>query len=468
MKTDFFTYYPNITIPANLPQYISGFCNDTRNLIPGECFLALTGSRDGHQFLKNAEILGASCAVVSKKNEALKIPQIVVDNVLDFAKWAVKIHREHCKIISVTGSYGKTSTKNILQLIFGNQAQATPKNYNNLLGVILTVSHLKERGMGIVEAGIDHPREMEPIAEILHPNLSITTGISSVHLANFSNFSELVAEKAKMAESALNSNGKIILPENVLQWKEFQKMQSVAWKISETKKTDDRSVIFQKKETANGIRVSIQHSIFSGEEFFLPMMSQGQVENFVLAATAARLYGIPETDIQERILQWKPEKMRGEEKYWNEIPLYLDCYNANPVAMRDAIAFFHQKYPQRPKKIYVLGGMRELGPISETEHQALGEWFLREISRHDITTANLFLIGEEMVPFYEEINKNRFILAKTVNIQADFFQNTTDICSAILCTINPKNRDQYAIFCKGSRSFALENIWDLPSNLLTK
>ncbi|MDR2200933.1 MAG: hypothetical protein LBN94_02380 [Puniceicoccales bacterium] len=440
MKTTIFHRIPNASFYGNFPEEINGFWNDTRTLQPGDCFLALSAQRDGHDFLRDAEKKYASCVIVNRIDTGLSLPQLRVDNVLETAKKLAKFNRKHHTIIAISGSYGKTSTKDMLQLILGNIACATPENLNNELGVILTLSRIKSEKFAIIECGIDHPSEMDSLVDLLHPDISMTTGITPVHVANFKNLDQLVEEKCKILRDTLSRNAVASIGETCLRYPQFRCLAHRCTLVGQSQDVQGFQN-FTQFQTIGKNQIRLQGSYFRGIIFTLPEMSLGQKENFAHTTTVAKILGLNEDVIQQRILQWQPSKARGEIRYFRGHRVYFDAYNANPMAMEDALRHFDAQHSSDHTggDTYVLGGMVELGEFSEQYHRRLAQYF------HGKCGDLIIAIGVEMEIFYEILRKQNgieVVYFEEVGAAKDYFQK--------------KCRGR--IFVKGSHGYHLEQI----------
>lgn len=425
------------TVFGTLPKKMRGFWNDTRTLTPGDVFLAIRGARDGHDFLQNALQAGASCAIVEKIHPEVALPQIQVNDVLAFAQVVGKKHRQRYQIISVTGSYGKTSTKDFLRRFFEPMAYATPENLNNILGITISLSQMDQERFGILEAGIDRPGEMAPIIDLLTPDCAVFTGIAPVHLSQFYDYDQLVNEKAQILSYMLERQRPCFVAAKC--WPLLEKVlpyrKSSCVFVGENVH-DAR--FFTKLTMISENEIILSGTYFKTKKFHLPAMTRGQIENFSLAATVAKHYGISDKILQERVKSWQPPTLRGETFIFRNHPVYLDAYNANPAAMYDALAFFDKKYPG--DNIYVLGGMRELGPMEIPEHQKLADYFKNH------TAGTILAIGPEMKTFCEAISTRIPIhYFRTTECAHHFFSKILD-------------NDVRPIFLKGSHRYTL---WEL-------
>ena len=183
---------------------LAGFTIDTRQLRSGQIFVALkTGKRDGHDFLAAAEAAGASAAIVRVPSDGLKLPQLVVADPLIAFQTIAREHRRRFTgpVIGISGSAGKTSTKNLLALLLGGAEAgvlATEGNLNNHLGVPLTLTRLDPGAhrFAVVEAGISAPREMAPLAAMIEPDIAIITLVAPAHTEELGGLGGVAAEKA--------------------------------------------------------------------------------------------------------------------------------------------------------------------------------------------------------------------------------------------------------------------------------
>ncbi|MDR2735538.1 MAG: hypothetical protein LBB20_01700 [Puniceicoccales bacterium] len=428
-------------VGSNVPMFVSAMANDSRTIKPGECFLAINAVRDGHDFLADAERNGAGCAIVSRVVEGVSIPQLLVDEVLAAFRRIVKAHRNDFRgpIVGLTGSYGKTSTKDLMRLLFGPRAMATVANLNNTLGVPLMLSKLNEdNDIGLIECGVDRPGEMDEILDVLNPTLGVVTGLTPVHASRFGSMEKIAEEKSKMLTRALNNGGLAIFPEECLNFKPFKEIESSSIVVSDGKVAENYVTYGQLED---GVMV---HSSEFGEEFYaLPSMSHGQMRNCVLGIFLARKAGIDRALLEARLGNWKPSKMRGEIIRSGEKTVYLDCYNANPASMMDAISNFKNMF-REPGRTFIIGSMLELGDRSYELHNSLGQNILPD--EKDLVV----LIGAYADAVMEGIIKSN---SKCENIYV--FRDTAAAAKTIATLATN------TIFLKGSNFYELWNL--LPS-----
>jgi UDP-N-acetylmuramoyl-tripeptide--D-alanyl-D-alanine ligase len=379
---------------------LPGCAIDTRALRPGELFVALkTEKRDGHDFLAAALAAGAGAALVARADPAVPLPQLVVaDPLAAFQKIAGE-HRRNFPgpVVAVTGSAGKTSTKNLLALLLAADAGdvlATEGNLNNHLGVPLTLTRLDpaRHKLAVVEAGVGAPGEMAPLAAMLRPDLAIVTTVAPAHLAAFRSIEAIADEKAALA-AAVGPGGAAIFTSDCARFAAFQGLlveqlvlepSLLLRPVSGPGHTMHYNIIQRPAETI----VLLAYGPPPPLMFRLRRVTDGMAQNAALALAAALRLGVPREALAERLARWSPASLRGEWRTVEGKLFYLDCYNANPASMADALATFAAVAPAAAPRLYVLGGMEELGPDSAALHRQLGRALrLRESDR-------LFAIGD--------------------------------------------------------------------------
>jgi UDP-N-acetylmuramoyl-tripeptide--D-alanyl-D-alanine ligase len=363
---------------------LSGFTIDTRQLRPGQVFVALkTGKRDGHDFLATAEMSGASAAIVSTPAEGLRLPQLVVADPLKAFHAIAREHRRLFKgpVIGISGSAGKTSTKNLLALLLGGAEAgvlATEGNLNNHLGVPLTLTRLDPSAhhFAVVEAGISAPREMAPLAAMIEPDIAFVTLVAPAHTAELGGLGGVAAEKAVLP-AAVRPAGVAIFSKSCAEFAAFRELRvrqmivEPADVIRPAEPPSDK-VYFAITQRGDATAVALAYGTPPPLTFTFRRVSDGMAQNAVLAICSALWLGISHEQIQTQLKQWQPAKLRGELREADGRLFYLDCYNANPASMADALDAFYAVAPQDRPRLFVLGGMEELGRESEMFHRALG------------------------------------------------------------------------------------------------
>lgn len=431
---------------------LTGFTMDTRQLRPGQVFIALkTGKRDGHEFLPTAQAAGASAAIVATANPALALPQLVVADPLTAFQAIAREHRRAFPgpVIGITGSAGKTSTKNLLALLLGGEAGgvlATEGNLNNHIGVPLTLTRLDPmvHQFAVIEAGISAPGEMAPLAAMIEPDLAINTLVAPAHTEELGGLAGVAREKAVLP-AAVRPAGVAIFPRQSAEFSAFREL-SVRTLIVEPAEVvrpeapPKDKVYFAITQRGEQTAVALAYGAPPPLAFTFRRVTDGMAQNAVLAICAALWLGVSRAQIQARLDHWQPAKLRGEIRRENGRLLYLDCYNANPAAMLDALATFTSVAPAAEPRLYVIGCMEELGGESARYHRELGATLrLRPADR-------LFVIGT----MAHEI-------CAGVLAQGDFTRQLQ-----IVSTLEPVAACfadwRGAVFIKGSRRYQLETI----------
>ncbi|MDR2628410.1 MAG: hypothetical protein LBC30_00175 [Puniceicoccales bacterium] len=337
------------------PKQIARFCTDTRSLCPDDCYVALVDMRDGHIFLEDAETSGASCAIVSHPKSDIDLPQFVCDDpnvaMVEMAKLARSMFRG--TMIAITGSFGKTTTKDILKLLLAVEKNVTLENKNGQLGVPMTLATVtNDEAFAIIEVGIDATCTMDKLVELVVPHVAILTGIGKIHMSGLGSESAIAREKSKLLRGAIKHNGHGIFPEECLRFSACRKIQ-------------DRCRVVKENGEDMGYRIAMKGDQYHVEvrfkekdlKFAMPhLMSQGIVKNFVLACICALECGIDAANIQKRINLWKPSKWRGEIIATQTRTYFADCYNANAIAFANSLAQFDRLFPHG-NRLFVIGAL---------------------------------------------------------------------------------------------------------------
>ncbi len=453
-----------ITIDANLlknissgewhngmPDKVAGISFDSRIIRPNELFIALkTDKRDGHEFVSHAKKNGAIGAIVKNFNETLDLPQLVVEDPLNSLQKIAARHRQHFDghVIGITGSCGKTSTKEMLSLLLDDDVVCkTQGNYNNHIGVPLSLLNINTQvhKYAVIEVGTNSPGEIEALTKIISPTASITTKLAKSHLEGLGSIEAIAEEKSKLA---LNTrlNGWSLLPEECLAHPVFETITSNKLIISahDYDEAKSNSIVNYQTETIprrpdGGCLLKFQQSPYSDQKYFIPFMSPGMMRNTVMAITLATIFGIDQHKIQKRLIQWKPAKHRGEIFRFNGKQFYVDCYNANPASMSDAFEAFHNTFSNPSPRLYLLGSMSELGKDSSILHQETGNKL--ELRPQD----KVVLIGE---------NSNDFKLGM---LEKNADENQIKIVDDLKDAVTEIENFQGAVLVKGSRIYRLED-----------
>lgn len=345
-----------------------GVSIDTRSLTKGDIFVALTDVRDGHEFVADALAKGAAAALVSRIPDGVsaRAPLLIVPDVLEGlqqlagAAWA----RTKAQVIGVTGSAGKTSTKEMLRTVLSTfgQVHAAEKSFNNHWGVPLTLARMPvDTDYAVIEIGMNHPGEIEPLARSVPLNIAIVTNVAPVHLAAFTGVEQIATEKATIF-CGLNPAGTAIynagLPTSDIL---ATAAGSFASKPFNTAETGLLSVNIAAGKTH--VRANIDgHAL----EFTLAAEGKHFAQNALPVLLTAKALGLDLSRAARAIQTWRPSSGRGERWDINGITLIDDAYNANPLSVGAALDVLAAAEGNR--RVAILGDMLELGPTETQLH----------------------------------------------------------------------------------------------------
>jgi UDP-N-acetylmuramoyl-tripeptide--D-alanyl-D-alanine ligase len=364
----------------------TGLSIDTRTLKPGDLFIALKGDAgDGHVYVKNALAAGACAAVVSRAPDgvAADAPLLVVGDTLRALEDMGRAARARCgaKIVGVTGSVGKTGTKEMLAAAFGvlGQTHASQKSYNNHWGVPLTLASMHAgTDYGVFEMGMNHPGELTALTGMVRPHIAIITTIAAVHIEHFTGLEQIAEAKAEIF-AGIEPGGTAVLNRDN-EWFEFLSAKAAARGIAvrsfgATGGTDAH--LDDCLEAANGSRVK---ATIMGETLTFTLQIPGRhiAVNALAVLLAVKLVG-GDIKVAARALEKiEPIVGRGKREYLdigdakNPVTLIDESYNASPVAMQAAFRVLALIDPGRGgRRIAVLGDMREMGGIGPKAHAEL-------------------------------------------------------------------------------------------------
>ena len=436
------------------PKRVSGFSIDTRKLKNDDLFVALkTDSRDGHDFLESARLRGASGAIVTRVNNQIRLPQLKVDDPLRALQRIASTWRRGFShpVIGVTGSCGKTSTKELLAKLLGDtDVHRTRDNSNNQIGVPLTLLEIDplHHRFAVVEAGSNSPGEIEFLARLIDSNESLITGVAPAHIGNFGTIEKIAAEKAQLGNYT-RPDGNVIFPGSCARFSDFDEFLAtsiilVPNALSESiPQPNDKLVYwtqFRHTPTKGVCRIELRQPPLSQRRFDITCFSPGMLANAALAIVAATVLGRSDAEIREGLRRWKPAPFRGEGVVRGEQLYYVDCYNANPSSMVDAFDAFDLFAPPEMARLYILGGMAELGELSSQFHREVGEQLV--LKGED----RVVLIGDESEQYKEGL------LASGAQESQIMLKDSVEGARGILTFFRG------AVFIKGSRSFQLERL----------
>jgi len=422
---------------------------DSRALQPGDLFVALKGENfDGHDFVQGAAASGTVGAVAQHLVNGLPetFAVIQVEDTLAALQSMAKSYRASLplRVIGITGSNGKTSTKDFTAAVLSERFSVTKTegNLNNHIGVPLTVLKAsRQHDIGVFEMGMNHPGEIAPLAAIAAPNVGIITNIGVAHIEFMGSRSGIAQEKGMLAE-ALPADGYIIL--NAAD--DFS--ESIA-KRSEA--TAIYAGIEQGDVRATNVRPGFDGSRFlvhagkESAEVTLPVPGAHMIQNALLAIAAGRVFGLSLETAAAGLAKSQLTKGRLEQKTIRGIHILDDTYNANPDSMRAALTTL-ASLPAAGARIAVLGRMGELGSESERGHRAVGE----AAAKAGIDM--LITVGTEAALIADAAQAGGM---KKVHHASD----TTEAAALLSGLV----REGDLVLLKGSRSAKMERVLDHPA-----
>ena len=349
---------------------------DTRRIEPNSFFVAIKGERfDANTFAKEALEKGAIYVIIDNQEYYIDERTILVKDSLETLQSLAKFHRHYLKlpIIALTGSNGKTTTKELINVVLSQKfnTKATVGNLNNHIGVPLTLlSFTKETEIGIVEIGANHQKEIEFLCEITQPDYGYITNFGKAHLEGFGGFEGVIKGKSEMY-NYINTNNKSVF---VNLDDEIQNNKTIDFKRITFSQNDKTANVYIEKVTANPF-VKIQTF---GVEINSHLIGLYNANNISVAITIGNYFGVPNDSIKVAIESYIPESNRSQllTKGTNEI--ILDAYNANPSSMKVALENFIEL--RKSNKVVIIGDMYELGEESLFEHKAIVDFLSQNAS----------------------------------------------------------------------------------------
>ena len=419
---DLFIHNPQIT-------------TDSRNCPKGSIFFALKGDKfDGNQYAGKALASGCVYAVIDNPDYYIGERTSLVDNVLKTLQQLAHHHRKvlGLPIIGITGTNGKTTTKELLAAVLSTKFNLlyTEGNFNNHIGVPLTLLRLThDHEMAVIEMGASHPGDIKELVDIVHPNYGIITNVGRAHLEGFGSFEGVIRTKGELYDYIRRSKGKIFIK------KENEYLQSIAKGIEQI-------------TYGNGDDAFASGQVVSCDPFLVfnwkqqgklhtvetHMIGSYNLDNVLAAVAVGRFFKIPAEHISRAIAAYEPTNNRSQFKKTDNNELIIDAYNANPSSMKVALDNFITM-PVQPKAI-ILGDMRELGPTSDELHAEVVE----QIKKGQFD--KVFLCGEH----FSKVGKEFSPFATT---------------EAMVEELRKQPLKGYHILIKGSHSMGLEKLADI-------
>ncbi|MEO2051503.1 MAG: UDP-N-acetylmuramoyl-tripeptide--D-alanyl-D-alanine ligase [Allomuricauda sp.] len=407
-------------------------CTDTRKIAENSIFFALKGDNfNGNAFATEALDKGAAYAVIDESEFHIDERTILVDHVLETLQQLATYHRKHCKakVISLTGSNGKTTTKELIYAVISKKYRtiATQGNLNNHIGVPLTLLSIQEdTEMAIVEMGANHQGEIAMLSNIAQPDFGYITNFGKAHLEGFGGVEGVIKGKSELYQFLMANNRYIFM--NADDPIQREKLNGYAKKMGFS--TEDHQFYNIQLVQANPFVTLKVEDV----DIETQLIGKYNFSNCCAAILMGKYFNVPLTDVKSALESYQPQNNRSQILTKNGFKIVLDAYNANPTSMRAALENFSGM--QETHKTVIIGDMFELGETAAEEHQAIADLV------QELGFESAYLVGENFFGTQTPLQKYR----------------TFEDLKAHLSS-HPLSKGTLLI--KGSRGMALERVLDL-------
>jgi len=421
---------------------ITGISTDSRAIKPGNVFVALKGENfDGHDHLDQAITRGACAAIVSREIPS-SIRLYKVDDTLAALQQLASHYRDALrnsgtKVIAVTGSNGKTTTRHLIHAVLSAQLSGSqsPNSFNNHIGVPLTLlAASPEDDFVVAEVGSNHPGEIKLLAKILCPDAAIITNIGTAHIGNFGSREAIADEKSNLLNT-IEPDGLAVIPndEPLLD----QAIENIVDRVQIMCIGNDVQC------TGQSSGMPAQLIVLAGGEHMdisLPLLGEHNITNALVAIAIGQWLGLDSNTITDALAKIQPVDMRAQIIKRGDITFINDAYNANPDSMRCAINMLANiETPGR--RVAILGDMFELGDLGPDAHRAIGEQLVELGGRIDLVV----LIGK--------LSMNAAHALSQEKVQT-FVQYNDQLPRLVAAMLQPDD----LVLIKASRGMALERL----------
>ena len=413
---------------------VLGITTDSREVQDGDLYIALKGERvDGHTFLDSVEDSNAAGALVSQGNPNLNLQQILVDDPQTMIGKIANAWRRQFDIplIGITGSNGKTSTKDLLAHVLSNtyNVHATEGNFNTTVGLPLTLLQLDyENSISIIEMGASSTGEIGALCKIAEPTHGMITNIAPAHLEGFGSIESIVHEKRALFQALENGIAFVNMADDRVAKMEISG-ESVTFGL--TPDCDFPADIHQEN---NGSLTLIldAHEIPTGSQ------NLSFIKNSIAVTAMAITLDVDWKDVIERIQSFSPPSGRCQVKQFEDVTVIDDTYNANLISSLAALDYL-KAFAGNGRRIFVFGDMFELGPTSHEQHRQVGE------KCTELELDGVFTLGENTVYTDSVINSG---------IDHQHFESHDAMIDSLKEMVHSGDK----ILFKGSRGMAMEKV----------
>ena len=410
----------------------TGICTDTRKLKKGNLYLALKGDNfNGNNFAAKALELGADYSIVDEQREEQNDHIIKVEDGLDTLQKLAAYHRKYLNlpILSITGSNGKTTTKELIREVLSKKYKtvSTKGNLNNHIGVPLTLLSMnKETEFGIVEMGANHQGEIASLCKIAQPDYGYITNFGKAHLEGFGGVEGVIKGKSELYNYLIKNNKTIFINyDDEIQVEKSKGTDIISFSEG---KNATHQITFLKADPF--VKINTEDTQINSQ-----LIGTYNAKNIAVAICIGKFFKIPVKAIKEAIESYQPTNNRSQIINQNSNQIILDAYNANPTSMKAALENL-EAIPAK-NKIAILGDMFEVGNTSAEEHQIIIDLLEK------LEFSNMMVCGKN---FYQ-----------TSTQEVSKFENFEDLKNYI----QRNNFEDATILIKGSRGMALERILEV-------
>ena len=366
-NSEMFTTVLQSTINLKIYHPITGLTNDSRQIQKGDLYIAMKGqNNDGHDFLSDVCEKGAAAAIVQESNNEIDFQQIRVKDTMDILKELATKWRKSfdIPIIAITGSNGKTSSKDLLLHILSDdfKVHATKGNFNTAVGLCFTIFELhSHHDLAIFELGASMPGEIKNLCEIAYPTHGLITNIAPAHLEGFGSIKKIAKEKGNLFNSLNDGISFVNMTDDYI-----SKMDIKGKKITFglTPDCDFPADIYQEKDGTLTLILDT-HEIKTNSHNF------SFLKNCIAISAIAITLGINSKSLNDRLKSFLPPRGRCFVTKINDVTIIDDTYNANLTSSLAALEYLNA-FSNSGRKIFVFGDMLELGDASETQHAEVG------------------------------------------------------------------------------------------------
>jgi UDP-N-acetylmuramoyl-tripeptide--D-alanyl-D-alanine ligase len=352
-------------------EMVTGWSIDSRTVAPGDLFFALRGpNHDGNDHIDEVLRKGAVAAVADREVEPDGRVLLVEDSLAAMQQIAKRAREIWAgSLIGVTGSAGKTTTKDVIADLLATEMKTakTAGNLNNHVGVPLSLLRLEEDArVAVIEMGMNHAGEIHDLAAIAKPDVGVVTNVGTAHIEAFESIEGIAAAKRELIES-LPAEGVAVLNADDPRVAAMRRGKSILYGFSEDADVRGEDV----EDSAEGVRFRVGNARFS------TVLHGRHIASNILAGVAvAQVFGIVPSRLVDAVGNLRPGKMRGERFEHRGIVVYDDCYNSNPDAVRAMLDVLRDTPARR--RIAVLGEMLELGRWAEPLHRDVGGYAMKQ------------------------------------------------------------------------------------------